>query len=242
MLTRPAAQALAWQRQLQALGVPTLLRPLIETHPVPEHQAQARALALQADWVFFTSSAAVQALFGTGWAWPAQARALCVGPGTAAALQAAGVPAARILCPPTDAPQFDSETLWPLLRGRVQPGAQLLWLRGDGGRDWLIEQLRAAGAEVQPLTVYRRSAPQMDAAEQQQLAEWLRRPLCWLFSSSEAVDHLQRLAVVDWPRLQAWATHSRIAARLGELGCTGAQVLLPQPEAVAHAWRSRPAP
>lgn len=236
VLTRPAAQAAEWAQQLQRLGVPTRLRPLIETQALPEAQATARAQAAQADWVFFTSSAAVDALFGgDDWAWPAQATALCVGPGTAAALRAAGV--TRLLCPPDDAPQFDSETLWPLLRPRLQPCARVLWLRGDGGRDWLIEQLREAGAAVDPLAVYTRRAPELDAAARTELQAWLGQPLLWLFSSGEAVGHLQALARVDWPRLRALATHPRIAERLAALGCE-ARVLPPQPEAVAAAWRT----
>lgn len=236
VLTRPAAQAADWAQRLQALGVPTRLRPLIETQALAEAQAPARAQAAQADWVFFTSSAAVEALFGhDGWAWPQQATALCVGPGTAAALRAAGVQ--RLLCPPDDAAQFDSETLWPLLRAQLRPGARVLWLRGDGGRDWLIEQLREAGAQVEPLAVYTRRAPSLDAAARAELQAWLSEPLLWLFSSGEAVGHLQALAAVDWPGLRALATHPRIAERLASLGSQAA-VVPPQLEAVAAAWRT----
>lgn len=235
VLTRPAAQAADWALQLARLGVPTRLRPLIDTAPLPEAQAAARESAQRADWVFFTSTAAVEALFGSGWAWPAQATALCVGPGTAAALRAAGV--ARVLCPDHDAPQFDSEALWPLLQPRLTPGARVLWLRGDGGRDWLIEQLRSAGAQVEPLAVYTRRAPQLAEAELRELQQWLQEPLLWLFSSGEAVGHLDALTAVPWPRLRALATHPRIAERLAELGCR-AQVLPPRPEDVALAWKA----
>lgn len=232
VLTRPAAQAAEWAQRLAALGVPTRLCPLIETRPLPEARAAARARAQQAEWVFFTSSAAVDALFGGGWSWPTGAVALCVGPGTAAALRAAGVQ--RVVCPPDESPQFDSETLWPLLQPRLAQGARVLWLRGDGGRDWLIEQLRASGAEVEPLAVYTRSAPNLNDAERQRLQAWLTEPLLWLFSSGEAVGHLAALAPVDWPRLRALATHPRIAERLAAHGCQ-AQVVPPIPEAVATA-------
>lgn len=237
VLTRPATQAEAWAQALRERGVPLLLQPLIVTTALPEAQVQARQEAEAADWVFFSSPAAVTALFDRGWAWPAGRRAVCVGPGTAAALREAGVPAALILCPPDEAEQFDSERLWPLLQAAdAWAGRRMLLLRGDGGRDWLMQRLREAGAEVRPLSVYRRSAPQLDAGGLASLRELLRQPALWLFSSSEALDHLQALAGdTEWASLQALVTHPRIGERAGRLGMQ-VQIVRPQPEDVAAAW------
>jgi len=241
VLTRPAAQAAAWQAALQAAGVPLESFPLIETESIAMAAHAAREWICQArdgDWVFFTSPAAVTALFSApGFGWPSGLRATCVGPGTAQALQAAGVPASALLTAPVDAEQFDSERLWPLLLAAGPwSGRSMLWLRGDGGRTWLIERLREAGAAVTELAVYRRSPPQLDAHGRKRLAGLLGRPVLWLFSSSEAIDHLRAIAPdTDWPRLQAVATHPRIATHAAVLGMT-AVVVSPQPEAVARAW------
>lgn len=239
VLTRPASQAAAWVDALSARGVTLWLQPLIVTSPRAELQAQARTEAESADWVFFSSPAAVTALFDGGWRWPEAARAACVGPGTAAALRVAGVPAERIVCPASDAEQYDSERLWPLLQAAGPwAGRRMLCLRGDGGRDWLMAQLREAGAELRPLGIYRRSPPQLDGAELARLRECLGQPALWLFSSSEALDHLQTLVgAFDWTRLQALATHPRIAERAAGLGMQ-VQTVRPQPDDVATAWQA----
>src|SRR5690606_22046772 len=90
------------------------------------------------------------------------------GPGTAKALMVAlaerGVTADRIDSPPEDAEQFDSEALWPVVREQVRSGSRVMIVRGTSdaslvsaapsaaqpghGRDWLIRQCEAAGAEV----------------------------------------------------------------------------------------------
>lgn len=235
ILTRPAAQAAGWLAALQAEQVPVQNLPLIDTPSQPEAAARAREQLAAFDWAFFTSPAAVAAVLGPGFAWPDGLSATCVGPGTAAALRAAGVPSAQLLHPPADAAQFDSEQLWPLLQAAGPwSGRRLLWLSGDGGRDWLQQRLREQGAEVQALPVYRRVIVQHPPAE---LALQLATPALWLFSSSEALQALHaQQPQADWSALQALATHPRIADTAAGFGlrCT---VVAPQPLAVAQAWR-----
>ncbi len=239
VLTRPADQAASWLEALTALEVPVCSLPLIAVSPVQEAIAPSRAALSSAQAVFFTSPAAVQALWqGSALAWPAHLLAVCVGPGTAAALRAQGV--ARVLSPPSDAEQFDSEALWPLLQAeRPWQGERVLWLRGDGGRDWLIERLRGEGAQVDVQTIYRRSAAPLPEAQLQAL---LASPALWLFSSSEALGHLAaarpELAASPPPAL---FTHSRIADSARALGWQlgAANVVPPRPADVArayHAW------
>lgn len=235
-LTRPAAQAQAWAQALASLGVPTRCLPLITTTAIAGVQAKAREQAAASHWVFFTSPAAVTALFDGGWAWPSGASACCVGPGTAAALRDAGVPSERLLSPPPDAEQFDSERLWPLLRDADDwPHRRVLWLCGEGGRDWLIQRLRESGAQVDLLPVYRRGAPALTPAA---LQEAIAAPGLWLFSSSEAIANLQQLApATDWSRLHGLATHPRIVERAARLGLH-CELVSPQVDAVADAWRN----
>ena len=134
----------------------------------------------------------------------------------AQALRDAGVPAAAIVEPAADAPQFDSEALWAQLRARDWRGRSVLVVRGDGGRDWLAERLREAGAPVDAVAAYRAPrAAALDAASGALLdaASPRRRRTLWLFSSSEAIAHLGALMApaTDWSRARALATHPRIA-------------------------------
>ncbi len=244
VLTRPASQSAAWIEALTALAVPVCSLPLIEVAPVPEALAPAR-LALQGSQVvFFTSPAAVQALWqGETLELPGHTLAACVGPGTAAALRAQGV--LQVLSPAESAAQFDSEALWPLLEANRQwAGQRVLWLRGDGGRDWLIEQLRRLGAVLDVQTIYRRRPAKLAT---DQLTALMAQPALWLFSSSEALGHLaSKLSALGLPPPEALFTHPRIEERAKALGwpCYEARVVAPRPSDVAqayHAWQaSRP--
>jgi uroporphyrinogen-III synthase len=154
-----------------------------------------------------------------GLAWPAATLAGATGPGTSAALRAAGVPAHLLVEPAGQV--FDSEALWLQLQARDWQGRRVCVVRGEGGRDWLAEQLAARGAEVEFVAAYRRGLPRWNADAQAVLAEALALPRehVWSFSSSQAVAHLNRLApVADWSGATALASHPRIAAALRSMG------------------------
>lgn len=70
------------------------------------------------------------------------------GPGTVAALVAAGVPAAQIDAPAPDALQFDSEALWAVVGGRDWQGRRVLIVRGET----LGRAVRADSAAVSNLS------------------------------------------------------------------------------------------
>jgi uroporphyrinogen-III synthase len=157
-------------------------------------------------------------------------------------LIALGVPPALIAAPAADAAQFDSESLWAQLRRRDWCGAQVLVVRGDGGRDWLADTLRGAGAQVAHLAAYHRVVPRLRAAEQALLNAALAAPEShlWLFSSSEAIDNLAALAPAgaEWNRARALATHSRIAVRARQLGFASVTQARPSPAAVVACIQS----
>jgi uroporphyrinogen-III synthase len=239
VLTRPRPQAGEWLARLAALGVKALSLPLIEIVPgAPQAAADAWQQLPQAALAMFVSPNAVEHFFKarTG-DWPAQTLAACVGPGSARALAEAGVPTGLIVQPPADADSLDSEHLWPLLEGRYWQGRLALILRGDGGRDWLAERLRERGARTLDVSVYQRRCPVLGAAEQAVLTAILAAPARhrWLFSSAEAIGHLQTLtpAGTDWAVGHAIATHPRIAARARQLGFV--DVVLARPDAAAVA-------
>src|SRR2546428_5803540 len=140
LVTRPQPQADAWVERLRAAGLDAQALPLIDVAaPKDARQVQDAWAALPRDaMALFVSPNAVAHFFAVRPAaegWPSQVLAACTGPGTGAALRANGVPAAQVLEPPADAPQFDSEALWhACLAPRDWHGRSVLIVRGDGGR------------------------------------------------------------------------------------------------------------
>ena len=135
-----------------------------------------------------------------------------------AALRQAGVSAAYIDAPEAAAGQFDSEALWHIVAPQVQPGRRILMLRGSdhtgesAGRSWLAEQLVAAGAQLDTVVTYERRLPVYSPDQLHQAQQACEDGSVWLFSSSEAIAHLQTLLPgQDFRAGCAVATHARIA-------------------------------
>lgn len=226
LVTRPAAQAAEWVQALGQAGIEALALPLIAIGPAADAQPLRAAWQslVQRRLVFFVSPNAVEHFFAAGpsaASWPPAVLAASPGPGTTAALLRHGVPRSAVIEPPADALQFDSEALWAQLRGWGWQGASVLMVRGESGREWLAEQLRGEGAEVDSVAAYRRTAPRFDEAERALIDAALAAPQrhLWFFSSSEAIGHLAAARPdVDWSSAQALATHPRIAATAQALG------------------------
>jgi uroporphyrinogen-III synthase len=253
LVVRPRAQALAWVAELAALGVAARALPLIEILPAPEPaRVEAVFAAVEASTAqpvlvfvspnavlgFFAAVASARGVAARAVAWPAQARAAATGPGTVAALQACGVPPQCIVAPAAAGGQFDSEALWAGISAWPWAARPVWIVRGNGGRDWLGRQLRDAGADVRVVQSYGRAAPVLDADERALLAQALAEPVrwIWMFSSSEAIDHLEALAPgTRWGAGRALATHPRIAERATALGFGAVAIVSPSPAAVAVA-------
>jgi uroporphyrinogen-III synthase len=233
IVTRPERDAARWVEALTQRGLLAQALPLIHIEALPMSPALQQAWRELAGYaaLMFVSGNAVDAFFAshrpaaqTGQSLPAidfiadeGPRWMAPGPGTVAALRAAGVPAAHIDAPPADAGQFDSESLWAQVRDRPWQGRRVLIVRGQSagsdatagaGRDWLARQLADAGARPEFLAVYRRCAPRFTAAQRQTVQDAAGDGSVWLFSSSEAIGHLPP---GDWSRARAVATHPRIA-------------------------------
>jgi len=256
IVTRPAQDALHWVKQLQQAGLAAEALPLIE---IASASAAADRQALQQAWqtldryaaCMFVSGNAVEHFFKQNsaqaqqeWAQeaiktiaisapnqlPPALRCMAPGPGTVAALRAAGVPAGQIDAPAPDASQFDSEALWQVVGERDWQGRRVLIVRGQSqgeggpgspGRDWLSRRWQAAGAQVDFVGVYQRRAPRLSAAQLQRARAASADGSLWLFSSSEAVANLVSLpdlSRLDWRRARAVATHPRIAETLRAAG------------------------
>lgn len=264
LVTRPAAQAADWVDRLRAQGIDAAALPLIAIGPAADGAAVRETWAQLAELrlVVFVSPNAADQFFAQRLEpchWPAHLLAASPGPGTTQALLGLGLTADRIVAPAADSAQFDSEALWLALQRHDWQGARVLIVRGEGGgRDWLADALRQAGAQVASLAAYRRTAPVFDAAGWQLLhaAVDAAVPHVWLFSSSEAIDHLEAIlkagsgggdgresgpgslgspvtagSRIDADRAWAIATHPRIAARARRIGFT--QVSESRPELAA---------
>lgn len=247
IVTRPPAQAAAWVARLQALGVDAVALPLIGIAP-PDDPAPVQAAWRMLEGcalVMFVSPNAVQHFFALrpeGAAWPAALQAGSTGPGTSAALRDSGLAAAQVVEPPPDAPSFDSEALWQQLAGRDWRGRRVLVVRGEEGRDWFAGTLCEHGARVDFVAAYRRLPPVADAAGQAVIDAARAAPQAhlWLFSSSEAIGHLQRLAPgADWRAAAAAASHPRIAETARAAGFGRVDEIAPDPAAVAAAIQAR---
>jgi uroporphyrinogen-III synthase len=104
------------------------------------------------DWVVAASQRAVRALAGArGRPWPKGVRTAAVGRETAAALVAAGADPAPLV-----AAGAGADALWAVLeRADRWPGRRVLAPTIAGGRRGVIDGLRAAGALVTEIEVYR---------------------------------------------------------------------------------------
>ena len=240
IVTRPERDARHWVAHLQQSGFAAEALPLIEIAPASgaaNQQALRHAWDALPDYAacLFVSGHAVENFFKGNPALaqggapglisaldlPPGLRCMAPGPGTVAALLAAGVPAAQIDAPAPDAGQFDSEALWQVVGPRDWQGQRVLVVRGQSpgaqgassGRDWITRQWQDAGAQVDFVGVYQRQAPVFSQVQLQRAERASADGSVWLFSSSEALANLLSLpgmAGVDWRGASAIATHPRI--------------------------------
>jgi uroporphyrinogen III methyltransferase/synthase len=141
--------------QCLKLGAEPVLMPLIAVRPTADTAPLDAALAKLSgvDWLVFTSANGVHAFMQRLWESGGDARRLasiriaCIGPATAAALEAWRLRAD--LVPESYRAEALAEALLPHVHGQ-----RVLWPRASRGRDVLPTQLRAAGADVTEVVVY----------------------------------------------------------------------------------------
>jgi uroporphyrinogen III methyltransferase/synthase len=256
VVTRPAGQSRQLTEALQAAGLDVLSFPLLAIGPAADDAPLRAALARLDTFalvVFVSPNAityALDALAGVQGAsvaqWPAQVPVAVVGPASVAALAERGItpPACRVIAPAgavangqgaddaapeAEALRFDSEALWARLDPAALAGKPVLIIRGNGGRDWLGDRLREAGAQVEAVEAYQRTLPEPSAMQWQAVRDNLRpgaAPHAWLITSSEAVRNLDALARQHLSpeedaalrQVQCIAPHARIAEQALALG------------------------
>jgi uroporphyrinogen-III synthase len=232
IVTRPADQAADWVLALQEQGWAAHSFALIEIADALDNtQRQAlHARAAQMQVCMWVSPNAVhyfhqektppphvnRSFIAINSIAKSTVRHWATGPGTVAALQEHGVPLSQIDAPGVQAAQWDSAALWQGVARQIQPGSKVLILRGQdvgtpsASRDWLGQQVRAAGGIVEQAAVYTRRAPQFSAAQVAWAEQAARDGSVWVFSSSQALTHLPALAA-GWGRARCIVTHERIA-------------------------------
>ncbi|PRY06981.1 fused uroporphyrinogen-III synthase HemD/membrane protein HemX [Paraburkholderia sp. BL25I1N1] len=240
VITRPAGQSNELIARLAAAGIATLDFPLIDIAPVTDDAPLRAALASLERYalVVFVSPNAVDHAFAHSDAiWPHALPIGVVGPGSVQALARHGVaaPAYNVISPPAgsdeDTARFDSEGLFAAidtaLGATSLEGKRVLIVRGDGGREWLAERLREAGAEVDTVAAYRRLVPEPSIGAWARVHELLAgEPHAWLLTSSEGVRNLHELAqdhltadeIAQLKRAALVTPHPRIAQTARALG------------------------
>lgn len=195
VITRPAAQAGPLAASVAALGLPVHVLPLLEIHSLEGAQLAELLAGLgtlhQQDLVVFVSPNAIDCVFAHLPSWPPGLPLAVVGEGSRLALAAHGVTdATALIHRPAAGMPSDSEHLLQALDLPALRGRRVLIVRGDGGRDFLADALRAAGAEVSFVTAYRRAPPALTPAMRATLGRLLQHNNDWIITSSEALRAL----------------------------------------------------
>jgi uroporphyrinogen-III synthase len=222
VVTRPREHAGRLADAVRAAGGEPVLFPVIEIAPPRDREALARVIAKleQFDLAIFVSETA--AAKGTEAVlalrpWPKRPRIAAVGGATARALARLGFGA--VLAP---AGQGDSEALAALPELRDLRGKSAVIFRGEGGREWLREELEMRGALVEYAECYRRAppaAPELGAL----LARWQRGGIDAVsLTSGEGLGNLFALLGPTGKNYlrstPVFVSHPRLAAMARELG------------------------
>ncbi|MBU3622184.1 uroporphyrinogen-III synthase [Polynucleobacter sp. AP-Latsch-80-C2] len=93
---------------------------------------------------------------------------------------------------PQDNEQWDSEGLWHELQslGWNWQDQKVVIFKGEGGRDWLADTLKNAGAQVEAISTYTRVPLDIDNPAWQVIHDLDFSKSLWLLTSSEAVRYL----------------------------------------------------
>lgn len=145
----------------------------------------------------------------------------------------------KIILPQNNA-QWDSEGLWVELQklGWDWSTKKVIIFKGEGGREWLAEVLKNAGAQIETFSVYTRvpldlKSPIWNNVQGIDFAKSL-----WLLTSSEAVRHLGQAKLL-FNSATALCPHSNIADAAVQIGFR--EVLMCEPGdkaliAASQAW------
>lgn len=248
LITRPTADSAVLAALLADQQIYSSSLPLLEIHALPETPAQ-RSLMLNLDRycavIVVSKPAAVLGLQRLDQYWPqplAEQHWFTVGAGTGQILADYGL---SVSWPEQG---DDSEALLALpkfLDVINTPEPRILIMRADVGRDFLAEQLKQRGVQVDFLALYQRRLPVYPSGtlvtriQQEQLNGLI-------VSSEQGLRHLIELAAEAWPTLASLTVFvpsprvAKIAQALGAqhvIDCRGASN-----QAVLNALHTHTAP
>jgi len=97
---------------------------------------------------------------------------------------------------PKNNEHWDSEGLWQELQGLKWDWSnkKIVIFKGEGGRDWLADTLKKAGATIETISTYTRIPLDVDNPAWQAIGEMDFSKSLWLLTSSEAVRYLGDIA------------------------------------------------
>lgn len=218
LITRPHPQGEELCSLLETQGISAVHHPLIEFYPEKPIPNLGQTLS-QADIIIAVSQPAVQfchqQLLQHSLIWPQTSRYLAIGQKTARLL--GKLSQQQVNYPP----HGDSEHLLsqPLLLD--VKGLNIVILRGNGGREFLAEQLSLRGAYVKYCEFYRRKFIPFDASDK--VAQWQKQNVSHMvFSSEEQLRFfISQISGNDLPwitNLQIFVPSQRIAQVAKEIG------------------------
>jgi uroporphyrinogen-III synthase len=195
LLTRPARQSEGIAAAIEGSGGKVCQLPLIEIEPLhgSDEIENVKQKILNLDRyskaIFISTNAAEQGLQWIDQYWPqlpADLEAYAVGPSTADVLRRLPWP---VYCSERG---VTSEDLLALPQLKHVQGERIALFRGQGGRELLAETLRARGADVDYLEVYRRRTPDYTTGSVDELIR--RDPVeAIVVTSSQILDVLLHL-------------------------------------------------
>jgi uroporphyrinogen-III synthase len=200
LLTRPAEDCAALAQTLAEQGIFSSCLPLLDIVPLPVsetiRQAMTRLRCCNAVIVVSKPAARIaldllddSSALAMPW--------FSVGAATAQILLDHGIDAHF----PVDGDDSEALLQLPRLREALsQPGARVLILRGEGGRELLAERLRELGASVEYLELYRRDLPDYAPQELPRRIE-AERLNGLVVSSGQGFEHLRQMAGDAWPTI-----------------------------------------
>lgn len=223
LLTRQPDDNQRLAQRLSELGVQCESLPLLALRPLDDEGPQRR-LMLELDRyqvvIVVSRLAATLGLELLDRYWPQTPVGidwLAVGPASAAPLTDYALPVQL----PDDGQDSEALLRLPLWQAHFsRPDLKVMIWRGEGGREHLAEQLRAAGGQVDYLELYRREPP-ADLALQ--LTAVAARGISGIVVlSTQALEHWHENAGADWSQQRCWrcwVPSARVAAQAADLGC-----------------------
>lgn len=218
LITRPADRGQKLTQQLQALGIIVTSQALFDYQNNSSQASLQQRLTNQPNaMIIFVSVAAVTHANAT---WPiahwACKALFAVGSATQAALQA--LTKQSIICPN----QHNSEGLLALPQLTQVRKQDIIIVRGDGGREYLAQQLKHRGANVSYIESYQRI---WRTFSNNIAKQWQARQInCIVITSNallERVIHLSKHTNKNWRDNCLWIVASkRIAEHAKQLGLT----------------------